>query len=88
MTVPPPQARIDIIRASRRCFARGILSFLPLAGLPAAVAVFFEAWRLKRRYGTHWNPERRSLRWAERLAALGIIWSCLLAVLAGMLIAL
>ncbi len=56
-----PQHRIRLIEGSLRCFALGVLSLVPLLGLPAAMLAWQEHARTRRQAGDEWNAAHRYL---------------------------
>jgi hypothetical protein len=83
----PPSIRIEMIRRSMRCFVLGLFGLLPIIGLPFAVMVLVENWRLKSRFGAAWNPAGRYLRMGCLCASWGAGLSSLAAVFLGLMAA-
>jgi hypothetical protein len=55
--------RIEIIEGSLRCFAYGLISLLPVIGIPMAIVSTLYYTRVKRGRGEMWNPADRYLFW-------------------------
>ena len=67
--MPTPADKVRVIEQSLRCFVFGLLSLIPLLGLPFAVLVRHrDAWSQADR---EWNPARLYLVWGFGLAWLG-----------------
>ena len=66
-----PADRIRLIERSLRCFVFGLLSLIPLLGLPFAILAV--SWHLKvwSEFGREWNPARLYLGCGYGLAWLG-----------------
>ena len=63
--------RIELIKKSIRCFVLGLLSLLPILGLPMSVRALVIGHSVTRRQGWEWNPAQRYLLWGRALAWLG-----------------
>ena len=69
--MPTPADKVRVIEQSLRCFVFGLLSLIPLLGLPfaiLAVARHLNAWSRGER---EWNPAKPYLVWGFGLAWLG-----------------
>ena len=69
--MPTPADKVRVIEQSLRCFVFGLLSLIPLLGLPFAVLAVVrhrDAWSQADR---EWNPARLYLVWGFGLAWLG-----------------
>jgi hypothetical protein len=67
----PPADKIRVIEQSLRCFVFGVLSLVPLLGLPfavLAVGLHLKVWTEVQR---EWNPAKLYLLWGYGLAWLG-----------------
>jgi hypothetical protein len=87
MSVPEPSVRIEILQRSQRCLVYGVLSLLPIVGLPLAALALSQHWRVKARGGNDWNPARNYLWWGCFLGSWGAGFSSLAAVILGFSIA-
>ena len=83
----PPLTRVELIDASMSCFTLGLISLLPVIGLPIAVLVLSRARGIRRREAGMWNPARRYLFWGQVCASWGAGISTLAAVIVGMIAA-
>ncbi len=69
-----PEKTMDLIQAvnrSMRCFAFGLLSFIPILGFAMAAISWIHGWTVLRRRGTEWNPALPYLRWGRVLGLVG-----------------
>ena len=69
--MPTPADKVRVIEQSLRCFAFGLLSLIPLLGLPFAVLAIvrhLNAWSQSDR---EWDPAKAYLVWGFGLAWLG-----------------
>ena len=76
----PPDAVVEVINASLRCFWLGCLGLMPVVGVPFALIATIRAVQLNRRYRDEWNPAKHYLEWGARLACAGLIGSALFAI--------
>lgn len=68
-----PEDKIRIIENSVRCFWRGLLAFIPLAGLCFGVSALFLNARTRRLAKGHWNPAASRLKNGVILASYGLL---------------
>ena len=73
MNTALPLTKSQTIELSLRCFARGLISFLPLVGWPFVVMALMDFARVKRRGRAGWNPAQRYLRWGGLCGVLGLL---------------
>ena len=69
--MPTPADKVRVIEQSLRCFVFGLLSLIPLLGLPFAILAVVrhrDAWSQADR---EWNPANAYLVWGFGLAWLG-----------------
>ncbi len=69
--MPTPADKVRVIEQSLRCFVFGLLSLIPLLGLPFAILAIvrhLDAWSQADR---EWNPAKAYLIWGFGLAWLG-----------------
>ena len=69
--MPTPADKVRVIEQSLRCFVFGLLSLIPLLGLPFAILAVVrhrDAWSQADR---EWNPAKAYLVWGLGLAWLG-----------------
>ena len=70
------ELKIKMIRESLRCFRFGLISLLPVIGLPFAVSALVAAGKVRSSEVSHWNAARQYRRWGVTLAACSLIfWS-------------
>lgn len=74
--------RITAIRESLRVFVCGLIGLLPVIGLAPAIYALVLRGRLRARYGKQWNPASAYLNLGVVLAAVGLIYSFLILVVA------
>lgn len=65
--------RIEAINRSLRGFTLGLISLLPVIGIPFAVAALAQGRRATRLSGREWNPAGHYARAGSRLALLGLL---------------
>ncbi len=73
-----PMDLIQAVNRSIRCFVFGLLSFIPVLGLPMAVNAWIHGHTVLRRRGKEWNPALRYLLWGRALALVGAFASSVL----------
>lgn len=66
----PTMDKVEVIQRSLRCFTTGLLGLLPLLGIPFAIVALVNYFKIRRGFGTQWNPARQYLTWGIT-AALG-----------------
>jgi hypothetical protein len=69
--------KVLVIQRSLHCFVLGLISLVPLLGLPLAIRALQLYWQVKADVGQDWNPADVYCLWGGRLA----FWGCVLAVL-------
>jgi hypothetical protein len=71
-----PAAKIKMMNGSLRCFIFGLLSLLPIIGLPFAIAALWISGRVRAREKYFWNAARPYRIWGMVCAAGGaVVWS-------------
>ena len=81
-----PADKVRVIEQSLRCFAFGLLSLIPLLGLPFAILAVVRQVNAMPQSDQEWNPAKPYLVWGFGLAWLGGLIS--LAALAIIVVAL
>ncbi len=81
MKAAPPMSKIEMMERSLRCFAYGLISLLPVIGIPMAVLSLVQYRRVKRGQGDMWNPAHRCLFWGGVCARMGLTLFLLIPVL-------
>jgi ascorbate-specific PTS system EIIC-type component UlaA len=76
----PPLTRVQLIERSLSCLVAGLISLVPVFGLPFAVRAIATYKRVARCKDREWNPAARYLVWGVRCAGFGLLIT-LLAVL-------
>ena len=69
--------KIQIIQLSLRAFRLGLVSLLPLIGLPFGALALHSAHRCRTIQAAEWNPAARYLNWGIGLACFGLVISVL-----------
>ena len=69
--MPTPADKVRVIEQSLRCFAFGLLSLIPLLGLPFAILAVVRHRNARSQGDREWNPAKPYLVWGFRLAWLG-----------------
>jgi len=64
--------RIEMIEHSLRCFVYGLISLLPVIGLPMAVLSTAQYRRVQRGQGEMWNPAHRYHFWGGVCARMSL----------------
>jgi hypothetical protein len=73
------RAKIRMLKGSLRCFVYGLLGFLPVIGLPFAVAALWISGRVRAEERRFWNAAKPYQVGGAVCAALGTIyWSFIL----------
>ena len=68
--------KIAMMESSLRCFRYGLLSFLPVIGLPFALLAMWNAGDARFREKQFWNPAKPYRIWGITCAVLGaLVWS-------------
>jgi len=80
---PPPELRVELTERSLRCFTFGLLSLIPVVGLPMAGLALVQKWSIQRRAAGMWNPAERYMRWGAIFATWGAILSSAAAIAIG-----
>ena len=77
--------KIQTIELSLHVFRLGLVSLLPLIGLPFGALALHSARRCRALQAAEWNPAARYLNWGIGLASFGIVISvlCILAIVAA-----
>jgi hypothetical protein len=70
MNSEAPISKVEMIERSLRCFQFGLLSLIPILGIPFAIVALAEYGRIKRRRGATWNPAKKQLFWGTQCARL------------------
>jgi hypothetical protein len=75
------RAKIQMLKSSLRCFVLGLLGFLPVIGLPFALAALWISGRVRAKERRFWNAAKPYRVWGMVYAATGtIFWSFILMV--------
>ena len=69
--MPTPDDKIRVIEQSLACFVFGLLSLIPLLGLPFAVLAVVRHLNAWSKGDQEWNPAKPYLLWGFGLAWLG-----------------
>lgn len=73
------RAKIQMLKSSLRCFVYGLLGFLPVIGLPFALAALWISGRVRAKEKRFWNAAKPYRVWGTVYATLGtIFWSFIL----------
>jgi hypothetical protein len=76
------RAKIQMLKSSLRCFVLGLLGFLPVIGLPFALAALWISGRVRAREKRFWNAAKPYRVGGMIYAALGtIFWSFILMIM-------
>jgi hypothetical protein len=67
--------RITAINESLTVFVYGIFGLVPILGCVPAFCAQYRAWRVKREFGTEWNPADAYLTWGAAMACAGLLVS-------------
>ncbi len=71
-----PAAKLKMMKASIRCLVLGLLSLLPLIGVPFALAALWISFSVRRREKQFWNPAKPQRVMGLACASLGaLVWS-------------
>lgn len=73
MNSAAPMVKIEMIELSARCFFLGLLSLLPVIGLPMLVLALRHHRRVCQIRNGHWNPAHRQLHWGVVCARMGVV---------------
>jgi hypothetical protein len=73
MTAPSASERIRIIERSLRCFVFGLLSLIPVLGVPMSLLAWWHGHAVHRTARGKWNPARRYAVWGSSLAWWGFV---------------
>ena len=72
-------AKIQMLKSSMQCFVFGLLSLLPVIGLPFALAALWISGRVRVKEKRFWNAARPYRIWGVACAAVGtIFWGFIL----------
>ncbi|HEY5233820.1 MAG TPA: hypothetical protein VIK35_09840 [Verrucomicrobiae bacterium] len=72
-------AKIQMLKSSMKCFVFGLLSLLPVIGLPFALAALWISGRVRVKEKRLWNAARSYRIWGAVCAAAGtIFWGFIL----------
>jgi hypothetical protein len=74
-------AKIRMLKGSLKCFTYGLLSLLPLLGLPSAVAALWISGRVRVEEKRFWNAARPYRIWGVVCAAAGTIFWCFILII-------
>jgi hypothetical protein len=78
------EAKIKMLKGSLRCFVYGLLSWIPLFGLPFAIGALWISGRERVAERNFWNAARPYRIWGVVCAALSLIfWSFVLILIIG-----
>jgi hypothetical protein len=81
------ETKIRIIKGSLRCFAFGLLGFIPVIGLPFALAALWLSGRIRRQEKQLWNAAKVYRQWGVVCGATSaIFWSGILIFIIGHLV--
>ena len=70
-----PAAKIKMMEASLRCLACGLISLLPVIGLPFVIAALWYSGVASRRERQFWNPARpQRLTGLACAVVVGLFW--------------
>ena len=69
--MPTPADKVRVIEESLRCFVFGLLSLIPLLGLPFAILAVVRHLNAWSQGDGEWNPAKAYLVWGFSLAWLG-----------------
>ena len=69
--MPTPAEKVRVIQQSLRCFVFGLLSLIPLLGLPFAILAVARHLNACSQGEREWNPAKPYLVWGFGLAWLG-----------------
>jgi len=64
--------KIEMMERSLRCFVFGVISLLPVIGIPMAFLSAAQYRRVKRGQGEMWNPAQRYLFWGGVCARMSL----------------
>jgi hypothetical protein len=84
MNGSPTPAKVQLIEGSMRCFVLGLVSLIPIIGLPLGAVVLALNFRLRSRHREVWNPAERYLKWGCICASWGAMLSSLAAIFIGL----
>lgn len=69
-------ARIAMLKSSVRCFAFGLLGFLPFIGIPFGLAALWVAGNVRRQEKQYWNAARPYRIWGVIFGGLTcVLWT-------------
>jgi hypothetical protein len=78
------EAKIKMLKSSLRCFAYGLLSLVPVFGLPFAIGALWISGRVRAQEKKIWNAARPYRIWGVACAAVGaVLWSGVVAIIIG-----
>lgn len=76
-TNSPASVKLKMMKASTGCLALGLLSLLPLIGVPFALAALWASFSARKLERQSWNPAKPHRVIGLACASLGaLIWSC------------
>jgi hypothetical protein len=67
-------AKIKMLKGSLKCFAFGLVGFLPVIGLPFALMALWISGRVRAKEKLFWNAARPYRIWGAVCAALGTVF--------------
>lgn len=73
MTPSSPKERVRLLDRSLRCFVFGMLSLIPVLGLPMSILAWWHGHVASRQSKGQWNPARHYVLWGRALAWLGCL---------------
>ncbi|HVU07258.1 MAG TPA: hypothetical protein VHG89_01800 [Verrucomicrobiae bacterium] len=80
-------AKIRMLKGSIKCLVFGLIGFLPVIGLPFALAALWLSGSVRRQEKKFWNAAKPYRLWGEVCAAISaIFWSGILIFVVGHLV--
>jgi len=81
---PDALLKLKMLKGSMRCFIFGLLGFIPIIGLPFALASLWISGRVRRLEKLFWNPARPYRIAGSTCAAMSVIlWSIPVIIILG-----
>ena len=76
-TTGPASAKLKMMKASTRCLVLGLMSLLPLIGVPFALAALWASYSARKLERQLWNPAKPHRVIGLICASVGaLVWSC------------